>query len=135
MAFAVAGVVALSGGCTADRQSASRDDRQAPDARVDVVDSQAREEVRAGIDAFNLGDYETTVEHFAAAVPLAEKQDDGSKTAADLVEAVRYYAGLEAGQYPEAARSSPDFAKYKAITLGQCRPVGEESAESPGTNV
>ena len=96
-----------------------------------VVDSEACAEVRTGIAAFNDGDFDATVEHFEAAVPLAEAQDDGSAKAADLVEAVRYYAELAADRYPEAARSSPQFAKYKAITLGQCMPVGSEP-ESPG---
>ena len=114
---------------TDDRPSAAT-----PDKDVPVVDSEACEEVRTGIDAFNDGDYDGTVEHFEAAVPLAEAQDDGSAMAGDLVEAVRYYAELDAEQYPEAARSSADFAKYKAITLGQCSPVGSEP-ESPGTDV
>jgi hypothetical protein len=100
-----------------------------------VVDSQACEEVRTGIEAFNLGDYDGTVEHFEAAVPLAEEQDDGSTKASELIEAVRYYAALDAEAYPEAARSSPEFAKYKAITLGQCMPVGEVPEESSGTDV
>ena len=90
--------------------------------------------MRTGIAAFNDGDFDGTVEHFEAAVPLAEGQDDGSAMAGDLVEAVRYYAELDAEQYPEAARSSPQFAKYKAITLGQCMPVGR-SRSLPGTDV
>jgi hypothetical protein len=105
-----------------------------PEKDVPLVDSKACEEVRTGIEAFNLGDYAGTVEHFVAAVPLAEGQDDGSAAAGDLVDAVRYYAELDAEQYPEAARSSAEFAKYKAITLGQCMPVGSEP-ESPGTDV
>jgi hypothetical protein len=99
-----------------------------------VVDSEACEEVRTGIDAFNSGDYAGTVEHFEAAVPLAEAQDDGSEKAAQLVEAVRYYAELDAELYPEAARTSADFAKYKAITLGQCLPV-DDLDESSGTDI
>lgn len=47
-----------------------------------------------------------------------------------------YYAALDAELYPEAARSSPDFARYKAITLGQCMPVDREVPEkSLGTDV
>ena len=130
-------VVALAGSCSDAGESAGSDDR--PDAGtseedVAVVDSEACEEVRTGIAAFNEGDYDGTVEHFEAALPLAEARDDGSEMAGDLVEAVRYYAELDAEEYPEAARSSPEFAKYKAITLGQCMPVGEEP-DSPGTDV
>ena len=96
---------------------------------------EACEEVRTGIEAFSDGDYDETVEHFEAALPLAEEQDDGSATASQLIEAVRYYAALDAALHPEAARTSLDFAKYKAITLGQCMPVGSEPPESPGSNV
>ena len=127
-------VVALAGGCSGDGGGGSSS-AEPPEADVPVVDSEACEEVRTGIEAFNLGDYEGTVEHFETALPLVEGQDDGSRQAMDLVEAVRYYAELDAEQYPEAARSSPAFAKYKAITLGQCMPVGSETSESPGTDI
>ena len=82
-------------------------------------------EVREGIKAFNAGDYPVTVAHFKVALPLARAQADvsGSSEADDLLEAVRYYARLAPADYPEAARSSPEFAKYKSITLGQCVPV------------
>lgn len=102
---------------------------------VDVVDSGACEEVRTGIAAFNAGDYEQTVAHFEKALPLAEQQDDGSLPASQLIEAVRYYAELEAGLYPAAAQSSPEFARNKSITLGQCMPTDEETPESPGVQV
>jgi hypothetical protein len=132
-------VVALSSGCTvAGGPSASEPGASQTTAPPDVpvVDSAACEEVRTGIEAFNLGDYDGTVEHFEAAVPLAEEQDDGSTTASELIEAVRYYATLDADAYPEAARSSPEFARYKAITLGQCMPVDREvPEESSGTDV
>ena len=74
-----------------------------------------------------------TIDHFRKALPLAvdEAKDDDSKKAADLVEAVSYYADLDAEKYPEAARSSADFAKYKAITLGQCVPVEEPGTDEP----
>ncbi len=137
MATAVA-VAALSAGCTSAGEPSGSDPgagQAPPAADVPVVDSQACEEVRTGIEAFNLGDYDGTVEHFEAAVPLAEEQDAGSTKASELIEAVRYYAALDAEAYPEAARSSPEFAKYKAITLGQCMPVGEVPEESSGTDV
>ena len=132
-------VSALAGGCTGDSEprgsdaSPSTGTSESSEAAVPVVDSEACEEVRTGIEAFNLGDYDGTVEHFEAALPLAEAQDDGSTTAGELVEAVRYYAELDADDYLEAARTSPEFAKNKAITLGQCMPVGDE--ESPGSDV
>lgn len=138
MATAVA-VVALAAGCTGIGESSGSDPRPgraAPEPDVPVVDSEACEKVRTGIEAFNLGDYDGTVEHFEAAVPLAEEQDDGSTKAGQLVEAVRYYAALDAEAYQEAARSSPEFARYKAITLGQCMPVDREvPEESSGTDV
>ena len=139
--------VAIASGCSGADGERSGDPRPGtgtsqpgePDAPgasdVPVVDSEACEEVRTGIAAFNRGDYPGTVEHFEAAVPLAVAQDDGTERAAQLIEAVRYYAELDAGLYPEASRSSADFAKYKAITLGQCMPVGGEDPESPGTDV
>lgn len=90
----------------------------------------ACEQVRAGIAAFNEGDYEETVARFEAAVPLAEDQVDGSTAADDLLEAVRWYADLPAEEYPEASISSPDFQRYKAITLGQCDPVPDGGGET-----
>lgn len=141
MAAALVVVVALAGGCTGasePKESDARPSTGAPEADVPdvpVVDSDACEEVRTGIAAFNDGDYDGTVEHFELAVPLAEAQDDGSTMAGRLIEAVRYYAELDSERYPEAARTSPEFAKYKAITLGQCMPVGRETPESPGTDV
>jgi len=79
-------------------------------------------EVRSGIDAFNAGDFSSTVSHFEKAELLAEAYVKASDDddADDLLEAVRYYADLPTKSYLEAARTSPDFARYKAITLGQC---------------
>jgi len=148
-------VVALSGGCAGEGDSNGSDDGQGsgilddstpPDPETPaspsprsgddtVVDSEACEEVRTGIAAFNVGEFDETVEHFEEALPLAEEQDDGSVQASQLIEAVRYYAELDAELYPEAARSSPEFAKYKAITLGQCMPAGGGTSESPGLQV
>ncbi|MDQ3484152.1 MAG: hypothetical protein M3445_01860 [Actinomycetota bacterium] len=91
-------------------------------------------EIRAGIDDFNAGDYESTVERFEAALPLAQAEDDEEDSAAtaDLLEAVEYYAVLPPEDYLEAAASSPEFAKYKAITLGQCDSgVPPEDSEGP----
>lgn len=155
MATVTVVVVALTSGCTDaggadvsdDRQGAATPDGSAPaDPETPpapsprsgedpaVMDSPACEEVRAGIDAFNVGDFDKTVEHFEAALPLAEEQDDGSELASQLIEAVRYYAELEAELYPEASRSSPEFARSKAITLSQCM-LGEDTPESPGVEI
>ena len=92
------------------------------------------DQVRAGIDAFNDGDYAETQSLFQTAVPLAEKaaKKNPSQKASDLLEAVRYYADLSPADYPESARSSPEFEKYKQITLGQCVPVGQPDS---GTEV
>ena len=138
-------LVAFASGCTAAEEQPGSSQSQTPSATPSatpseddagaVVDSEACDEVRAGIDAFNEGDFEGTVEHFEAAVPLAEARDDGSQAAGDLVDAVHYYADLAPGDYSEAAASSPDFLKYKNITLGQCRPAGSNDPESPGTDV
>lgn len=148
-------VVALTGGCAGDRDANGSDDRRgsgstdrstpldpeasdAPSPRsgdVAVVDSEACGEVRAGIDAFNVGELDETVEHFRVALPLAEEQDDGSVLATQLIEAVRYYAELDAELYPDASRSSPEFAKYKAITLGQCMAGVDEAPDPPGVDI
>ena len=150
---ALAVVVATLTGCSGSGDSNASKDRpstgvfrsptsepQAPDTSSpgddDVIDTDACAEVRSGIEAFNLGDFDETIEHFEKALPLAEGQDDGSAAASDLVEAVRYYAELDAEDYPEAARSSQEFAKYKAITLGQCMSTELEVPEdSPGVEV
>ncbi len=75
-----------------------------------------------------------------AAEPLARDQarDESSPAADDLLEAVTYYAELAPADYPSASATSPDFATYKEITLGQCVPPGQEPepgpSESPGTS-
>lgn len=104
-----------------------------PPAQPDASDTKACAEVRAGIDAFNMADFASTVAHFRLALPLAKAQlrTSGTGAAKDLVEAVTYYAELAPADYPQSAASSTQFAKYKAITLGQC--AGEPSqGGSPG---
>jgi hypothetical protein len=122
-----AACVALLAGC-----SSASDDGPGPTARASSTATDACTEVVAGIDDFNLGDYDGTVVHFRKAIPLAEAQaqQDDSQEAANLLEAVRYYAELAPDEYPDAARSSRDFAKYKAITLGQCVPVEQPDGET-----
>lgn len=79
-------------------------------------------EVRLGIDAFNQQDYAGTVRHFEKAKKPAKTnaQVDPEPEADALLDAVEYYANLDPADYPEAARSSENFARNKAITLGQC---------------
>ncbi len=86
--------------------------------------------VRAGIDAFNEGEYDETVARFVEAVPLAEEQLDGSDRADQLLEAVQWYAALPPEDYADAAVSSQEFQVYKAITLTQCDPVPDVAGPS-----
>lgn len=94
----------------------------------------ACDEVVAGIDDFNAGDFEGTVAHFEAAVPLAENEAEANpgQAADDLLEAVRYYADLAPDDYTQASVSSSEFAKYKAITLEQCASGGSPQDDDGG---
>ncbi len=94
----------------------------------------ACQEVRAGIDAFNLGDYASTQAHFRDAVPLAEKEVAGGAVDGGFVDAVRYYAELAPADYAESSRSSRAFARNKRITLERCVPAVEED-QPPATTV
>ncbi len=109
----------------------------APPTPLDANGSGVCAEVRAGINAFNAGDFTRTVKHFGLALPLARAQALADPTPASrrLVEAVAYYADLAPEDYPQSARSSLAFARYKAITLGQCVTRADpldESGPSPG---
>ncbi len=98
------------------------DGTEAPDDPLaDLSDTEACAEVRAGIDAFNLGDVDETVARFEAAIPLAEQLvADAAAPGTDLLlEAIRYYAALPAEEYG-AASPSPEFQRYKTVTLTQC---------------
>jgi hypothetical protein len=138
----VVALTACSSGQDAPKAEPSRAPTASPSApdpaQPDASSSKACAEVRAGIDAFNAGDFKATVDHFELALPLARAQarTDSSKAADDLVEAVRYYAELAPKDYAESARSSAEFLKYKTITLGQCvtptAPLEEEPSQSPG---
>lgn len=99
------------------------------------AEAQTCEEVRAGIDEFNVGDYAGTVHHFEMARATAKIYATVSdRPEADaLLDAVEYYADLDPADYPEAARSSEHFARNKAITLGQC--ATDAPGEEPGTEV
>lgn len=119
---------------SASPSSPGTDDGQEPDQPSPGTAAPARTpacaEVRAGIDAFNDGDYDETVARFVDAVPLAEEQLDGSDRADQLLEAVRWYAALPPEDYADAAVSSQEFQVYKAITLTQCDPVPDGAAPS-----
>ncbi|MET0821451.1 MAG: hypothetical protein ABWY58_10830 [Aeromicrobium sp.] len=93
-------------------------------------------EVRAGIDEFNRDDYTGTVEHFEKAkVPAKVYAKVNEEPEADaLLDAVEYYANLSPADYPEAARSSENFARNKVITLEQCASDDPIDA-TPGTPV
>lgn len=101
-------------------------DNSAPDATRDLSAAeavqQACEEVRAGIEEFNRENYAGTVEHFEKAkVPATVYAKINEEPEADaLLDAVQYYANLAPEQYPDAARTSQNFARNKAITLEQC---------------
>ena len=105
-----------------------------PDTPDETDGLSACDEVVAGIDAFNRGELDETVAAFERAIPLAEAEDAeaGTELSGALLEAVRYYAALPAEEYPVASVSSPDFAKYKAITLGQCASEGQLPAPDGG---
>ncbi len=139
-------LLVMVGACSVGKDSPSAEPTKAPKAsptapespeltQPDASGTPACAEVRAGIDAFNSQEFTNTVAHFKLAVPLAKAQalKDPSAAADDLVEAVIYYAELAPEDYPESAVSSLEFAKYKAITLGQCASAGSPADEgSPG---
>jgi len=131
---AVAALVLLTA-CGGDTDAP---DTKATSTSVSADDAAALtcKEVRAGIDDFNRQDYAGTVEHFEKAkIPAKVYAKVNQEPEADaLLDAVQYYAGLAPAKYPDAARSSQNFARNKAITLEQCA-SGEPIDESPGTEV
>ncbi|MCW2841118.1 MAG: hypothetical protein JWR55_2601 [Aeromicrobium sp.] len=112
----------------------------APDDEPQLTAAEAVEqtctEVRAGIDEFNRQDYAGTIEHFEKAkVPATVYAKINTEPEADaLLDAVQYYANLPAEKYPEAARSSENFARNKTVTLEQCA-SGEPIDADPPTPV
>lgn len=89
--------------------------------------------VVAGINAFNAGDFDTTIEQFRDAVPLASGAlaTSPSQESKLLLRAVRYYADLPADDYPEAARSSRDFQRWKSVTLTLCASGQDQLSPGP----
>lgn len=51
-----------------------------------MINSEACEQVRTSIAAFNVGQYDETVARFEEALPLAEEQDDGSVPASETTQ-------------------------------------------------
>ncbi len=100
---------------------------------ADPADSTTCAAVNNGIGAFNRSDFKGTVALFEKAVPLAQARDAaiGDAASAGLLEAVRYYADLAPEDYLVAAAGSPEFEKYKQITLGQCKPPPPNGADIP----
>lgn len=134
------GLSACSTGKEAPRTAPSKQPTSTPSgsddpfaAQPDASDTKACAQVRAGIDAFNVHDYKGSVDRFRLAVPLAQAQarSNPSRGANDLVEAVKYYAGIVPEDYLKAA-ATPQFVKYQVITLGQCGPGDASSGSSPG---
>lgn len=109
-----------------DPADPSPSDRSAPSDPSDLAATDVCRLVREGVDAFNTGDVETTIERFEAAVGPAEDlaRDQPSDDTALLLEAVRYYASLPADDYVEANASSPEFARYRDFTLTACAYAG-----------
>lgn len=94
----------------------------APGPEVDLASTEVCDLVRQGIDAFNTGDLDATIERFEQAEPLAEElaADEPSDDTETLLDAVRYYADLPADEYAEANESSPEFLRFKDFTLTEC---------------
>lgn len=125
-------LLALVGACSGG--GSGRTDADTELSAAEAV-QQTCVEVRAGIDEFNRQDYVATVEHFEKAkVPAKVYAKVNTEPEADaLLDAVEYYANLPPSEYPEAARSSENFARNKTITLNQCasgEPI-DEPAPTP----
>lgn len=127
---------ALLGGCSALTPSGRLGEPAPVPSTTAAPERTTCDEVVAGIEAFNRGDFEETVARFERAVPLAQAEDDaaGTRVTADLLEAVQYYAALPPGDYLAASVGSPDFARYKAITLGLCGSGRPQAPDNGGNN-
>lgn len=96
---------------------------------IDLAATEVCGLVRDGIDAFNLGDLEGTIDMFEEAIPLAEDlaEDKPSEQTRTLLDAVRYYAGIPAKDYVEESQTSGEFLEFKEFTLTECAYVGPPS--------
>jgi hypothetical protein len=119
-------VSACSGGSDESRS-------EAPELTATEAMDRTCAEVRLGIDEFNRDDYAGTVEHFVKArTPAKVYAKVNEEPEADaLLDAVEYYANLAPENYPEAARSSENFARNKTITLEQCASDDPIDADPP----
>lgn len=130
----VIGVALVLSGCGGgpDDIGDPDDARPAPSASApsdddpELATTDVCELVRQGIDEFNLGDLVGTIDRFEEAVPKAEElaDDEPSDKTETLLDAVRYYAELPAGEYLEASVSSPEFLRFKDFTLTECAYAG-----------
>jgi hypothetical protein len=123
-------VAALSSAC-----SGEPDDSGSDPAELSASEAMSRTcaEVRAGIDEFNRHDYAATVDHFVKARKTAKiyARVNEEPEADALLDAVEYYANLAPSKYPDAARSSENFARNKTITLDQCASDEPIDADPP----
>lgn len=126
--LATVGTVALSG-CGSDDSGGDGDTGREPGSssssateELDLATTRVCDLVRRGVDAFNNGDVEETIERFQEAVPLAEElaTQQPSADTERLRDAVEYYAGIPADEYVEANDSDPTFADYRDFTLVTC---------------
>lgn len=91
-------------------------------AEIDLAATDVCGLVRDGIDAFNIGDLEGTIERFEEAIPLAEDlaEEQPSEQTETLLDAVRYYADIPARDYVEESQTSAEFLEFKDFTLTEC---------------
>jgi hypothetical protein len=89
---------------------------------LDLATTRVCDLVRRGVDAFNNGDVEETIERFQEAVPLAEElaTEEPSADTRRLRDAVEFYAEIPADEYVEANATDPTFADYRDFTLVTC---------------
>lgn len=95
-------------------------------------------EVRAGVASYNAHDLASVEPHFVRAEVFAKKyaKETPGKAAADLLEAVQFFATVPPAGYSKNAASLKLFEKYKAITLGDCVTGDKDNSGSgtPGQN-
>ena len=120
---------ACSGGSDDSADDPDRSTPFVPDAsasgggsEIDLAATDVCGLVRDGIDAFNIGDLEGTIDTFEEAIPLAEDlaEEKPSEQTTTLLDAVRYYAGIPAKDYVEESQTSAEFLKFKEFTLTEC---------------
>ncbi|QWC85855.1 hypothetical protein KLP28_03675 [Nocardioidaceae bacterium] len=125
----VPALVALTA-CTPSLTDEAREQGSATSESIDEpYDTAVCAAVRDGIDAYNIGDLEESVQAFDDALPLARTHaaqqgaGEGARAAQALLEAVRYYAGLSVTELRDAFPASRDTVRYQQTTLEQCQPL------------